>query len=499
MNPLVVTTRVGLSCGEFYLFDDLWHDLKVNFLGVNRAALRPLELCCLDLFSGCKIAWGCKAMVETDDGGRQTISEKNMRFLLAHILYNIGYRREGTTLVVEHGTAAIREKMEENILRLTGGAVTVSRSGIQGSPALLGWYKGRGKGNFRFKGALESHHNLVHNVTQCLPGQIGKDRDHAPEDLHGRDQGNALLVKAIERLPAERRDLLRWPYLQFQQFVEILSEIYRYINGRTEHRLEGFLEAGLTVQEFRLLPDSKHWLPASHVEKLPDQSRAAVMALAERPGMSRCRMMSPTEVWQRRSALVKIGAWGLPDIIGADLAVERRVKENGCFEFEDREICPGRLRYLARAMNAQGHEILLKDGETYQTFCNPFDLRELVVCDAKGGFLGVCKRLENTCRNDLEGLKRAMGAAAHAEKVRLDPYRARHAGEVEAKQADEEHNALVLAGAAMLPAEKRRERIEQETEFDLADAASARKAEGGNLKDEQEFSAEDIAAVLRKE
>ena len=89
-RPLVYSTRVGLECGQFYMFDDLEHDIKVNFIGINRQAWRPLELCALDLFSGCKIAYGTKPTIEGDDGAKQKLKEKDMRFLLAYLLTNIG-------------------------------------------------------------------------------------------------------------------------------------------------------------------------------------------------------------------------------------------------------------------------------------------------------------------------------------------------------------------------------------------------------------------------
>ena len=65
-RPLVFTTRKDLHVGQFYLFDDLEHDMKVNLLGVSRKAMRPLELSSIDLFSGCKVAWGMKPCLENE-------------------------------------------------------------------------------------------------------------------------------------------------------------------------------------------------------------------------------------------------------------------------------------------------------------------------------------------------------------------------------------------------------------------------------------------------
>ncbi len=486
-RPLVYTTRVGLECGQFYLFDDLEHDIKVNFVGVNKQALRPLELCALDLFSGCKIAYGVKPTIEGDDGAKQKLKEKDMRFLLAYILTEIGYRRDGTTLVVEHGTAAIRDDIEQTLFNCTGGAVRVQRSGIEGAPALLGWYDGRGKGNFRMKAALESHHSLVHNVTAQLPGQMGLSRDRSPEELHGREHVNKLLLKAAETLPPEKAALIKFPFLYHQQFCQILDHIYRVINCRYEHDLEGFETAGLVAQEYRIDTKSKQWLPAESLSKLSPEQFNAVSQLIQLPGLTRCRKLSPHEVWNNgRRDLVKLPVWNIPDILGKDLAVELKVNDAGEFSFEDRELGSQPFRYLARAVNKDGHEILLRDGEAYQAFVNPFSLSQLVVCSALGGFIGICRRLEAPSRDDEEKLFKAMGDAAHSEVVRLGEYRARHADDVAQKHADEAWNRKVLAGAPVLPEEKEKEK-------------ALRKYQPANLLDEEkqdsDFVEEDCSAA----
>lgn len=454
-RPMVFSTRVNLECGQFYMFDDLEHDIKVNFIGVNRQAWRPLELCALDLFSGCKIAYGTKPTIEGDDGAKQKLKERDMRFLLAYIMTNIGYRRAGTTLIVEHGTAAIREDVERMLFECTGGAVTVQRSGIEGAPALCGWYDGRGKGNFRMKAALESHHSLVHNVTAQLPGQMGLSRDASPEELHGRDQINKNLLKAVETLPPERAALIKFPFLHHQQFCQILGHIYRFINARYDHDLEGFAEAGLVTQEYRLSIHDKHWLPSESFLKLAPGQQEAVSQLIQSPGLVRCRKLSPWEVWSEgQKNLVKLPVWNIPDILGEDLAVEMKVDNAGMFAFEDKDLGPGTFRYLARATNRNGREELLGDGEKYRCFVNPFALDQLIVCTEAGGFIGTCRRIEAIAKEDSEALFRAMGDAAHSEVVRLGEYRARHQADVDQKKEDEAWNKKVISGAPVLPEEK---------------------------------------------
>ncbi len=459
-RPLVHTTRVGLSPGQVLFFDDLEHDLKVNFMGVNRQAMRPLELCCLDLFSGCKIAWGMKPTIE-DDGIKQKLKEREMRFLLAYILTRIGYRPEGTILGVEHGTAAIREDLAALLSDHSDGAIVVQRSGIEGAAALV--YEGRGKGIFRFKAPLESSHNLAHNETAALPGQMGLSRDAAPEELHGRERHNNALVKAASFLPPERADLLRLPFLEFGAFMRLYGEIVGRINHRDWHELEGWLEAGLVAHEFRLAQDLP-WMPAERLLQAPEQERRAIQALISAPGLTRVRKMSPAEVWARGQAnLVRLPGYLVPQIIGPNLGIERKVDRAGVFEFQDRELGPGTFRYLARAKTPDGAELDLAPGESFLTFCNPFDPGLLYVCKAgagRGAYLGACRRWEAPCRADVEAVRRQMGAAAHEEARLLAPFQARHTQELRQRAADARWNRDVLAGKPLTEAERAaRERI----------------------------------------
>lgn len=496
-RPMVWTTRVGLEVGQFYTFDDLEHDVKTNFVGVNRNAMRPLELCALDLFSACKVRYGVKAMLQNDDGTKAKLKERDMRFLVAALLTTAGYRKAGTTFLVEHGTAAVREDLEKILFDVTAGAITVKRSGIEGAPALHGWYEGRGKGNFRLKAALESLHSLVHNETAALPGQMGLSRDSAPEDLHGRDRANTLLVAACKTLAPERAALLRFPFVEFVRFREILEAIYMAINTRTDHDLEGWEAAGLLTQEFRLHLSDKRWLPAAHLDQVSDEQRASVMALIERPGYTRCRKLSPLEVWNMgRRNLVRIPWHVVPSILTRELSDDRKVGRDGLFTFEDRELGPDVHRYLARARNTEGRDVLLDRNETYLTFVNPFDPRGMIVCDAREAFIGVAPRLDLARRCDPEEIARSMGRAAHEEALRLEEYRARHAIDVAHKAEDEAVNHKILSGAPVLDEEKAAaERIRAE-EGGLADITPEPVAVPAGGVDEQMAAADAMAELF---
>ena len=385
-----------------------------------------------------------------------------MRFLLAYVLGTFGYSARGTLLVVEHGTAAIRDEIEKLLSDGTGGLIKVSRSGMEGAAAHAGQYAGRSRGNFRFKAALESLGNLIHNEMGFLPGQTGKDRDHRPEQLHGLLKNNDALLCALAQLPRERAMMLQLPLLEFRQFIRVADEIYARINARTEHALEGWANHFLTC-----------------------------------PRTMTVRRKSPSEVFEPgKRALVKLAPEVIALMLGPDLRVERKTRR-GMFEFHESELSPDPLRFDA-------HHLV--EGEKYQTVLNPFQPNALWVFDARGRFFGQCPRLEAVCKSDVEAIQRACGRSSKIEAELLAPVRARHLREARGKQSRHEHNAAVLGGT--LPEERSRARaLQQNFRGDAAEllypeqsrgvdpvnntAPSSQNEEAGQTQTE-EFHSEDL-------
>lgn len=497
-RPLVFSSRVGLECGQFYMFDDLEHDILVNFLGTNRRAMRPLELCCLDVFSACKIAYGLKpVMMDAAEEHKQKLKETDMRFLLAYILTRIGFNPHGCTLIVERGTAAIREPLERDLLAMSDGKITVSRSPIQGAAAFAGQFDGRSVGNPRMKAALESHHNLSHNELAALPGQIGKDRIALPEESHGRQRYNEDLIKAACTLAAERAQLLVFPFLQFDQFHAVVDELYARVNDRDWHKLEGWLEAGLVGHEYRLGPGAP-WLPMQTLPALPAETRAAIETIARQPGNMRTRRLSPTEVWERgRPKLARLPDCCVPMILGEHLGVDRKVKGT-LIELQNRFAAPGPLRFVAQVARPDGVKEWLREGHTYLFHLNPFDPAQLFVSHAemqRGAYIGTCARWETVCRADTDALHRQMGQAKKIERELLAPVAARGAQLTRERIAMHRHNADVLRGAPVTAAEHQvADRIAAER-VSAAEVAAAVATDAP--RPDHTFSPEEIDELLR--
>lgn len=470
-RPQVLTTRVGLRVGQFFVGDDVWHDKLVAWRG-QRLPVRPLEASVLDLASASLCQWGLRPRLVRADGTRENLSEREVRWIVAATMRQIGRRTDdlGTTWIVEAGTFAIREALAKPLFDAFG--IRVESSSILGDHAWCGAYGAKGGGNSRFKTWLESFHNLRHNELSGLPGATGKDRDHKPEE-HG-----ALVAYAAKVADAQARlDLLvprmearlRSPVLTFHEFYDTCETIYREINSRQDHALEGWRECGHEVVQYllgRQLLDQEEFLALP----LPE-----VSALGERlalDGQTRTRLRSPAEVLAAgRRELVPLPTHGISLILGRDLGREQKV-EAGEFVWEDADLAPGEWRYFAQITTPEGRRELLKNGETYLVHANPFSPEELAVSDAKGRFLGVAPRHARANRADREAMQEQFKRIAEHEAELQDQLAEKTEPMLRERMAGMQGNAAAMREALHQP-ETVRTKAAQRRDRDLAAEAEA--------------------------
>ena len=436
-RPKIFTSRVGLAVGQYIIFDDLWHDFKVMTLGGGqKRPMRLLQLHAHDLFSACQFARGIKPRLEDDTGKSVGLNLNEMLFLVANVLAEYGYHPDGCVLMVEHGTAALAEWIEKMLFDLSNGRITVDRSGLEGAAAFAGQYGGASKGNFRFKAALESSHNLIHNETANLiqfPGQTGSNsRVNKPEELHGRERQAEALIKAMAALPADRAAMFKFPVLEVNAAKWALEAVQERINQRPDHALEGWLEAGLTTMDFDL-PDIGI-ISAQKFLSLPADRQAVIQAVATPVP----RLMSPREVFDAgRSRLVRLRpehtALLLRDVAGREVTVGK----DHLIAFEDETISPSPLRYLAHHF---------APGDKFTAVVNPMSPHTAHLFDARGGWTGVVTAWQTVRRDDVEGLARQMGAARKVEAELLAPVAAAGARITRQRLEDSQANAGVLKG-----------------------------------------------------
>lgn len=465
--PMVIRTRVGLHCGEVKMADDVWHDNDCHLLGTNqRGFVRYLELAILDVFSAHKSSWGGKFRLKDEvTGKRINLRGNDMRFLVAHDFCSVGYWPERCLFFVEHGTAAIEDRVAEILYRYSNKAIQVKTGGIQDKPAILGSWSGAQAGNPRLKAAIESSHRLIHFAAKWLPGQVGgNSRTNLPEDHHGREKYHKELLSAIDTaagiMSPER---LQWvlneiaaPVMSANAYEQIVHEFYAIIEGFRDHELEGWEESNLVVSGFRPNLGSLDFFPYSTIAALPpDQATAVNAILRANPALNVSRRMSRLEAFNtERRQLRRLPVQAFVEICGEDLAVERKVR-NHAIAFEDADVKRGRtFRFPAVALDPRGHEVLLRDGEIYNTLIDPYDPSRLFVLDAKFRLVGICSEQIVVSHADMEAAHVAMGQAAHHEAIAALPYRMRHADrEGEAARA-EERNKAILSGMVATPEER---------------------------------------------
>jgi hypothetical protein len=301
--PMVIRTRVGLHVGEVKMADDVWHDVDCHRLGSQREFVRFMELAILDVFSAHKEAWGGKFRIRDEATGKRiNLRESDMRMLVAHDFCNVGYWPERCLFFVEHGTAAVGDRVAEILSRYSGGKIQVLTGGIRDKPALLGSWSGVQGGNPRLKAAIESSHRLIHFAGKWLPGQTGgNSRTNLPEDHTGREGYHKELLAAIDTaagiMSAER---LQWvlneisaPVMAASSYAKIVDEFYRIIECFTDHELEGWEEANLFVSGFRPSIASQDFFQYSAIAALPPHEAQAVNAiLRANPELNVRRRMS---------------------------------------------------------------------------------------------------------------------------------------------------------------------------------------------------------------
>jgi len=433
-RPKIFTTRKELAVGKMYLFDDMWHDFVVCKYP-QRRPMRLLQLHAHDVFAACQFARGLKPRERDEITGKSVnLNENEMLFLVAYVLGEFGFHPEGTVLGVEHGTAAIKDALERMIYDLTAGRVTVEAGGIQSAPSFAGQYPGASKGNFRFKAALESLGNLIHNETADMltfPGQTGSNsRINKPEELGKREDAAAVLIKAMAALPAERANQLRMPVLEVNQAKWLVEEVMERINRRVDHELEGWLDAGLTTVDYEI-PDvgiitAQKWLTLSA------DKQAALAAVA----MPAPRKMSPREVFDAgRPRLIRMRpeqtALMLRDTAGREVTVGK----DHLISFEDENISTEPLRFLAHHF---------APGDKFRAVVNPMSPNIAHLFDARGSWIGQVSAWQTVSQGDTAALNRAMGAARKVEAELLAPVARTGARITKERIEAAQHNAGVL-------------------------------------------------------
>ena len=472
LEEQIFTTRVGLRPGEFYVFDDCWSDLQVAVPpSLSKKSVRPVELGCGDVFSGKKIAWGIKPLIENAQGKRAFIRERDMRYLLAKVLCDVGFHKDGVTLLVEHGTAAISQELEFTLCVMSGGRVEerevrnksgkmerrrmivepglirVKRSGIKGGKNFGGGFDTLGKGNFRFKAGYESQHNLCHNERSNIPGQTGNNSRIAPvEDLVGREAEHVKLMTAALEINPHIFAEIKTGFTTLANYIWAHDRVEAQIGSYRDHHLQGWAEAGLCKSVFRL-DVTQPWQPMSELLKIEDPGKRAAIEtyIAGKDYLTTELKMSRNEAWlSGRADLIRLPSHCVPEILGPSCAEVRWVEDDNTIQFFDEAIGTDKLIFSSYVKTPSGASDFLTPRVKYRTWVNPFDFTKLFVSTLEGNFIGVCEAKHRLDKRDDEAYAREAGQVKKNQLAVIKPYLDRAAVRQAQVTRDRKNNITAL-------------------------------------------------------
>lgn len=449
MLPAVLSTRAASYPLQFVFFDDVWIDRICRYgTEINRA----FQLGALDFCTGMRLSASIKFRHRRKDGTHVYFEQDDMLLAVAAMLKNDGYNAEkGTTLVVENGTAAISPEVEAMLAAISGGKITVDRSGKVGMRQLLRGYGGIVKGNPRHKAPLESWHNLFHNRL-CIgtADWAGKDRT-PPETVAGIMKAEKQHLKNMLDLPVDRAAASISHLLTFSELAQECARVTGEINRREDHALEGWEKCGFLSAEWTQDPASGMW---GSMDAIADNPAMLAYVAALPDSHRRIRQWSPLEAWHRTTATLGNQPTRFTDTQVAMLLslckgqhICRPVSRNGGFFYwKNHSAWQGDSEYIfeARFTNTAGWQQEVPfDAKGLKGVVNPMDPFTLYLFDANGVLMGSCAQVQRVQRDDLDAVRSAMGRRNARTADALQPLRVAMAPTEAARQNALEWNKRV--------------------------------------------------------
>jgi hypothetical protein len=327
------------------------------------------------------------------------LKESYIRYLVSDLLCRVGVNPNGITILAEHGTAAMRagmvEEINREIERLSGirDFIKVETSGVYGAPLVSGLFAERPRGNPRFKAMLESSWNLLHNELAMLPGQVGKDRDHSPQDIAGRDAEAKALLPIVQALaaecPREVEHLVVGGYLGFYEFEKILRKVKGLIENRTDHHLEGWEQCGF-IRQVAVIGGVEVDLEAQALDNPGAvEELKALVRITRAPVLA--KPLSPAAAWRMSEADTKLVRFPMSlaaVILGEACGRRVKVSDKGTISMPDELTGRRLITFNALVDDGTGRIADLPRGEEFVCNLNPFDGKTLLVSDTAGRFVG---------------------------------------------------------------------------------------------------------------
>ncbi len=331
-----------------------------------------------------------------EDGTTTGIRRRDVQSSFAYMLSAFGVPRYGMTILCENASAAITADVELIMTRISGGLITIRRTGMLHGSVLAAGAQEK-SGNPRAKSWLESSfgHGLD-IVLGSIKGQIGSRYELKPGDTQGRLMEAARIIRAVGDVATPEQMEKLMPVESLAKVRPLIMRGFADIAERHDHRLQGFEEIAL----WRWNPADSQWRPMNDqaLAALPLEAANAVLA---QPGCVTRRMESRRERWNRLHQ---------PDLIQtlAPAALVDLMMDSGSVEYGGTGVF--RVKAGKSALEFYGLEHGAQAREVVTLRYNE-DMLEVgaFVFDPAGHYLGRVDYRPRTAPEDRDGLERQLG------------------------------------------------------------------------------------------
>lgn len=417
--PPILTTRVGSAVLSRVLFDDQDLDnlLADGFLAVSGItnAQKPVSFNSLDFYTAAHLDQHLRAQYKDPESGKdKTLSGMEFAWFTIHHLQTRGYRTDalGSELIQEHGTAKTWENaaltslgghhsFEDALYAITGGKAFINRSGKFNTPLFSDMcFRPSSTGNFKFKTWLESAFRLLRTYMQALPGATGsRERDNGREETYGIRLAEKNLLSAIYQTvdPGTQeflRENLRHELLDLATFHQLVLAVYRAVNARTLHALEGWPQCGFTIPLWRPSANATNWFTQDELAAIadPDEKRFLLQRInANRDLLMREDRLSPGMALQLELArdakhIAKLKDEFVSLLLPTAWAVQKTIGSNHCFTLPN-PLWPDTQETYVASWDHKDAQVTLDSGKQILVYHNPFSGGRAQLHDLNGAYI----------------------------------------------------------------------------------------------------------------
>lgn len=438
--PWIHGTRDGARFLEYVSGDDVWLNRKCMMPGFGPC--RIIQFGLMDYAASYYLpTFIQRPITPRADGTDEQLKRRDFLWTLALMLERYGYPLDWQMhLIVERGTATLTAAEARWLWEVSEGQIVVGWSTMEGE--LVHAWEERKTGNSNAKPWHESFHNLLQNEEGDIAGQVGKDRDHQPASLMGRERHALGLDNAAAQLTPQLRAEIRMPFPSAQHAYAQTLDRVTLCNARQQHDCEGFE----TVMDWRprglrIPPRPEGELP----EWLAANPRSTVDDVEFFP-----RPESPVERMQRLSAqgrfqMLPASVWRR---FYEDCHEVKRIDERGGFEFS-RTVAGQKKLYRFEPATTDD---ILPVGQEVCGFYRPMDHSAIHLFSGDGRYLLTWPRVVAHRRDDAAGKQLDFARKRSFLNHALGNVRQATEAEVAQARADDAHNGQRFAEAGLIPA-----------------------------------------------